>query len=350
MANYKYDIALSLCKEDTDFARNLVRQLNPGLKVFYYENNQEDIISQSGPEIFGKVFKEARVVVILSRKEWSETFYTKIEMHSINDRTRTEGYDYLVVIPMVPNEIPVWYPKTMIYADPLNITLEVIANIVEYKVAERGGVVKQLTVEDQYQHLLIRIENKKKLIQLQSSEDALMEIIDEMKTILTIVNQKIELLKNPTIGTTDRYIVTSIPNLQAYFAINDYLLEIKILSPDEIYHKIVTTQDYTLSIQLYKFFGSFKHNYLSTENRKLIKGQFYKFLYDSNKLGWACPFVYDKISKNEVMVLFSHRDTESLQVVNRYYDLKNPKSSEEIIDGWFQQLLKLATSKIEQYI
>lgn len=72
--NYKYDVAFSLCKQDVEFAGKLIAQLNPSLKVFFYEQNQEELISKSGPEAFGKVFKEeSRIVVILSRKEWGES-------------------------------------------------------------------------------------------------------------------------------------------------------------------------------------------------------------------------------------------------------------------------------------
>ena len=98
--NFKYDIAISLCKEDVDFADKLVKAINPNLKVFFYEHKQEELISKSGPEAFARVFKEeSRVVVILSRKEWSETFYTDIERSAIMDRIKG-GYRFLMVIPM----------------------------------------------------------------------------------------------------------------------------------------------------------------------------------------------------------------------------------------------------------
>jgi hypothetical protein len=86
MKNYKWDIAISLCKQDVDFARKIVRTLNPSLKVFFYEERQEELISKSGPEAFAKAFKEqSRIVVILSRNEWTESFYTDIERNAIID-------------------------------------------------------------------------------------------------------------------------------------------------------------------------------------------------------------------------------------------------------------------------
>ncbi len=117
MLNFEFDIAISLCKQDVDFAKKLVSNINPGLKVFFYKNNQEHIISKSGPEVFGKIFKEkSRVVVILSRDEWSDSYYTDIERNAIIDRTsvKHQGYNFLMVIPMIPRQIPSWYPSTRI--------------------------------------------------------------------------------------------------------------------------------------------------------------------------------------------------------------------------------------------
>jgi len=131
---FNWDIAISLCKQDIDFAKKLVKAINPSLKVFFYEDRQEELISKSGPEAFAKTFKdESRVVVILSRDEWSKSFYTEIERNAIIDRTavKNEGYQFLMVIPMVQGEIPSWYPSTQIYASPFRFTIEELAHFIE---------------------------------------------------------------------------------------------------------------------------------------------------------------------------------------------------------------------------
>ena len=51
---YNWDIAISLCKQDINFAKKLVSFINPSLKVFFYEDRQEDLISKSGPVAFAK--------------------------------------------------------------------------------------------------------------------------------------------------------------------------------------------------------------------------------------------------------------------------------------------------------
>lgn len=66
MNNFKYDVAISLCKEDVEFAKRLIKAINPSLNVFFYADRQEDLISKSGPEAFAKIFKnESRIVVVL---------------------------------------------------------------------------------------------------------------------------------------------------------------------------------------------------------------------------------------------------------------------------------------------
>lgn len=343
MDKYKYDIAISLCKEDTDFARKLIAQLNPSLKVFYYENNQEEIIGKSGSIVFASPFKEARIVVILSRKEWGKSFYTELEMHSINDRVKNEGYEFLVVIPMMPKEIPVWYPETMIYANPINLTLDVISKIVEYKITERGGVVKQLTLEDRYQHLLDKIEDKKKLIDLQSTPNALLSVNSELSIIRKIFNSHVALLQNTPLGET-RTLLFHESGIKSHYSINDYLLEINIQYPDEQYQKIVSTQDYTLNIKLSKVFGSLdKLNPIHVNN--------YKFYYSSILKGWATPIPFEQhASPNESLILFKYKDPERYQVTYYKYDLKSPISSEILLDSWFQILLEKATNNLNRYL
>ncbi len=91
-----YDIAISLCKQDVDFAKKLVNKLNPSLSVFFYEDKQEELVAKCGPEEFSRIFKlRSKVVVIISRKEWGESFYTQIEKSAILDRLPQEGFVFL---------------------------------------------------------------------------------------------------------------------------------------------------------------------------------------------------------------------------------------------------------------
>ena len=149
--DFKYDIAISLCSQDAEFARKLAAYINPSLQVFSYEDMQKELIMKSAPEEFSLVFKkDSRLVVILSRDEWGESSATKIERDAIAERMYLEnnGYDFIFMIPMVPKQIPAWYPAIKIYADPKNHTIEELSGFIEFKVVELDGIIKPKTLEE----------------------------------------------------------------------------------------------------------------------------------------------------------------------------------------------------------
>lgn len=337
--NYTWDMAISLCKQDIEFAEKLVKALNPSLQVFFYEYKQEELISKSGPEAFAKIFKEqSRVVVILSRKEWSESFYTDIERNAIIDRTaiKNEGYQFLMVMPMAHGEIPNWYPSTRIYADPYRFTVEELAHFIEFKIAEEGGNVKPITVEDRYQNLLDRIDKKKKLIQLQRDGDAIKDARKEVDFLKICFNEKAEFLQKSIFHNISTNPFSLYFN-SARFQMGDYLLECEVSFPDEIHHRIATTQDFILQFELYQVFG----NNLS---KKSIEQEQRLFYYNPPQSGWALPFLYEQASEKEIFVLFRNRNN------SEYYDLIRPMTVPELVDNWFQKLLANSTKDIERYI
>ena len=336
MHTFKYDIAISLCKQDVDFARKLVMAINPSLKVFFYENNQEELVSKSGPVKFAKVFKEeARVVVILSRKEWSESFYTEIEQNAIMDRIK-KGYNFLIVIPTEAGYAPEWYPTNRLYANPGKFTIEQLAKFIEFKVTEEGGEVKPITLEDRYEHLKNKLEQKKALVLLQQNTEAIAAAKEEIKKIKEAFNQKIQFLQKPLIGGTGHYLFSEYVS-NAHCALNGFLLECAIGDLENEGVRVVTTQDYEITFQLYQVFGN-------ENNRKLLKENYYRLYYSANITGWATPFTYGQVSQKEAVVLFRNRDNQ------QRYELKNPIGTNELVDYWFQKLFKTASADIEKYL
>jgi hypothetical protein len=334
---YEWDIAISLCKQDIDFAKKLVKAINPALKVFFYEYRQEELISKSGPEVFAKTFKDdSRIIVILSRKEWSETYYTDIERNAIIDRTKTEGFKSIIVIPMVQDETPPWYPSTQIYASPFRFSIEELAHFIEFKVVEEGGILKTLTVEDRYQNLLERIEEKKSIINLQLNKVAIQSARDEMANLKECFNKKSEFLHKSIFDKVSCSPFYEHVN-SSYFGFGDYLLECQFKLPDEMYHSIVTTQDFCVTFELFKTFGSAK-------TRKSLEAEQRVFYYTPELQGWALPHLYEQATNQELQVLFRSRDN------SQFYDLTNPIRTAWLVDNWFQRLLSKSTETIERYI
>ena len=334
---YNWDIAISLCKQDIDFAKKLVKAINPSLKVFFYEDRQDELISKSGPVAFAKTFKdESRVVVILSRDEWSNSYYTEIERNAIIDRTavKNEGYQFLMVIPMAQGETPPWYPSTQIYASPFSFSVEELAHFIEFKLADEGGTVKNPTLEDRYQNLLDRIDEKKAVINLQHQNVALDRARSEMKLFKQCFNKKSEFLNKSIFDKTAWYPFSDHAN-SSYIGIGEYLLECRFSLPDELY--IVTTQDFGVTFELFKIFGD-------ATNRKSLEIEQHVFFYTPEIQGWAIPHLYEQATNKELQVLFRNRDN------SKFYDLKNIVRTSSIIDLWFQKMLSRSSEKIERYI
>lgn len=337
-AKYKYDIAISLCKQDVDFARKLVKAINPNLKIFFYEDRQDDLISKCGPEVFANTFKEeSRIVIILSRKEWSESYYTDIERNAIIDRTsvQNEGYHFLMVIPMVQGEIPSWYPSTHIYASPAKFSIEQLAHFIEFKVTEKGGIVKPLTVEERYQYLLDRIEVKKSIINLQHDQTAVENAEEEMNRFKNCFNSKIDFFNKSIIDkvSSEQFSLTF---HRAYFNIGNYFLTcIFPFHNNDFWYRIFTTQDVLVEFELSQISGG---------DKKIIESEQWVFYYTTQLKGWGQPVPHESPTNKEEQVLFRQRNNSA------FYDLINITTTDVLVDMWFQLLLEKSTETIEKYI
>lgn len=333
---FKYDLAISLCKRDVEFARQLCLSLNPSLKVFFYENRQEEILTQSGPEVFGKVFREkSRLVIVLSRPEWSETYYTEIEKHSIIDRTSKEGYRFLVIIPMERNAVPAWYPTTLIYIDPYKFTIDQIARFIEFKVVEEGGVLKPIALEDRHAQLKDRIIQKQKLISLQETELATKSAVKEVANLKKIFSAKREVLQdNLFAGFSYTPFGDHIPH--SYFQLGKFRLDCEVSDPTQQLKRAVTAQDFRLTLILSKV--------NERDHPVTIESGTYIYYYTDTLKGWSIPYLSHQATENELMILFRDRSRTN------FYDLKKPTISNELIDEWFQKLLKVSSEDLERYL
>lgn len=146
---YQYDIAISLCSDEIAYAQEIKSHLNSNLNVFLYTDNQSELISKDGSTEFVEIFRErARIVVILVGSRWSETTNTRIERDAIQDRFLKEGQDFLFIVPFDKENIPVWYTKSTIYADPKKHTAKQIAEFIEFKFTDNKGELVEMTLSD----------------------------------------------------------------------------------------------------------------------------------------------------------------------------------------------------------
>ena len=139
--SYKYDVAFSFIAQDESLAIQLNDLLQDRLNTFLYSKQQEEIAGKNGEKEFGKVFgEEARIVVVLYRKGWGETPWTRIEETAIRNRSYEHGYDFAIFIPLDdPLSVPKWLPKTQLWVGLKRWGIAGAASVIEARVQELNG-------------------------------------------------------------------------------------------------------------------------------------------------------------------------------------------------------------------
>lgn len=187
--NFKYDVAFSFLNDDEKLVRKLNVILSKSLKTFVYFERQKEVAGTDGELTFNTVFgKESRCVVVLYRKNWGKTPWTRIEETAIRNRGYEEGYDFVYFIPLdEPPGSPKWLPKTQILIGLNRWGINCTASVIESRVQSLGGVPKVESLEEK----AARIENdllreKERISFLRSSEsvrNANIEIEDLFKIV-----------------------------------------------------------------------------------------------------------------------------------------------------------------------
>jgi hypothetical protein len=90
----KHDVAISFIAQDEPLALSVRDRLQPPLSVFVYSKAQEQLAGRDGIEAFRSVFREqAQLVVILYRRGWGETPWTKVERMAIEEFAHEQGWE-----------------------------------------------------------------------------------------------------------------------------------------------------------------------------------------------------------------------------------------------------------------
>ena len=348
MNDYKYDIAISLSHQDADYGAELVKALNPKLKVFFYLENQHELVSELGFEKFGNVFKhESRIVVILYRKEWGESTYTQLERAAIQDRMNDVYMDkgFIMMIGMDSYKTPGWYPSTRIYSDPFKFPVEKMAEFIEFKVNELGGDVTPLTFEE----IVSKVEESRKekyaLIQYLQSTESGDEALQELENLAKSVNKIIESVQDKDLGFRfGKRIFNSLPHesLQssvAYLILGAMRLRVIVdfdsNRPDRLSSQMIRVQirieeleDEQNAFSLAMDMGRFQ----------LLSEERYRYHTDQNYLkGWSKVLVVDQNHPmSNTGVFFGTTDR---------YDLARIFRTDVLVDKIFKEFFQLFQSK-----
>lgn len=147
---YKYDVAFSFLKEDEGFASQLNELISDIVITFLYSKQQEKVAGADGEKVFNDVFsKEARIVVVLYRKNWGKTPWTRIEETAIRNRAYENGYDFVIFIPLEKNpKVPKYLPKTQIWVGLDRWGVKGAASVIEARVQLSGGEPKIISPKE----------------------------------------------------------------------------------------------------------------------------------------------------------------------------------------------------------
>src|SRR5229473_3562707 len=95
----QYDVAVSFLVQDQRIAQALNDELEAsGLNVFFFPRKQEELAGTNGMESMRAPFLEARVNVVLFRKPWGETPWTRVEDSAISERCFKGGWSSLMFV------------------------------------------------------------------------------------------------------------------------------------------------------------------------------------------------------------------------------------------------------------
>lgn len=169
---YEYDAAFSFLVEDEALAIRIADALRDRMNAFVYSERQKELVGKDGVEQFGTLFREkARVCVVLYRNGWGQTKWTRIEETAIKERAFDSGWDFLIVIALESSATPAWLPKTKIWLGFQRFGLDGAASLIDCRVQETGGEVREEGPREKADRLLrmAKLKNERQKI-LESAE------------------------------------------------------------------------------------------------------------------------------------------------------------------------------------
>ncbi len=202
--NDKYDVAFSFLARDEKLAFEINDLLQDRFCTFIFSKNQEQVAGTDGEKSFNEVFgSKARVVVVLYRKGWGETPWTRIEETAIRGRAYDNGYNFVIFIPLdEDNKVPKWLPKTQLWIGLNRWGVNGAAVIIEARIKEQGGEEHEETIDDRAARLVrsIKFDEKRKAFHdseagVNAAKNEFEQLVAELDVLLNGVKDSINSVK-----------------------------------------------------------------------------------------------------------------------------------------------------------
>ena len=152
---FQYDVAFSFLSQDEPLAQELCDLLSQRYETFLYSRRQKEIAGADGEQKFKATFVTlSRFVVVLYRKGWGETPFTRYEEQAIRDRAYEHGYDFLKLIPLDdPPEMPAYVPRPNLWINTQRWGARDAAAVIDARLQELGSEPRAETVVSRAQRV-----------------------------------------------------------------------------------------------------------------------------------------------------------------------------------------------------
>jgi len=189
---YKYDVAFSFLAQDESTATSLNDLLQDRVRTFLYSTRQEALGGTDGEQTFGAVFGEqSRFVVVLYRRGWGESPWTRIEQTAIRNRAFEHGYGFVIFVKLDSSVVPEWLPKTQIWVGFERWGLTTTAGVIESRVQELGGEVGEETVAGRAARLERQVEFSNRRHQFLHSREGIESALQEFTDLQQEIDREV---------------------------------------------------------------------------------------------------------------------------------------------------------------
>jgi hypothetical protein len=192
---FKYDVAISLLKDDLPLAIRLEKALRP-LSVFLYKNRVEDVAGRNGPETFTQVFEsQSRLAVILHRAGWGSTTYTHIEERAIQARAARFRYGTFLAIKLDDSLLPPWIPTLVEqYLDFDQFGFNEAVGVIRQRAREHGAVLRSESATEEAIRMATEANAQRDRDRQMRTPDATRLLGEECRRLFQLLKDQIELV------------------------------------------------------------------------------------------------------------------------------------------------------------
>ena len=189
---FEFDVAFSFLQEDEEIARKINELIKDRCSTFIYSDHQKELVGKDGTETFRQVFSEkARIVVVLYRESWGTTLWTRVEENAIKIRAYEESADFTLFFSLDKGK-PNWLSKTQIWYDADRFGIELFIPIIEKRIVEYGGQLKEESLLDQAARYTRQIIQRKEIESHLLSKEGFAEGINEINALLKSAENNID--------------------------------------------------------------------------------------------------------------------------------------------------------------